>query len=107
MVKMKLKIDNDSNKLKYVSIIRKNNGASIQDIKENIEDNKVVLECEYFDTDGLKVFKETMEALISKGATIQLFQDDREVQFDYIRNLISSYEQIAEDREKLDDIINI
>ena len=34
MVKMKLKIDNDSNKLKYVSIIRKNNGASIQDIKK-------------------------------------------------------------------------
>lgn len=105
MVKMKLKIDNDTNKLKYVSIIRQNNGASIQDIKKNIEDNKVVLECDYFDTDELKVFKETMEALISKGATIQLFQDDREVQVDYIGNLISSYEQIAEDREKLDDRI--
>jgi hypothetical protein len=105
MVKMKLKIDNDSNKLKYVSIIRKNNGESIQSIKKDIEDNKVVLECDYFDTDELKVFKETMDALISKGATIQLFQDEREVQVDYIRNLISSYEQIAEDREKLDDRI--
>lgn len=105
MVKMKLKIDNDSNKLKYVSIIRQNNGASIQDIKKNIEDNKVVLECDYFDTDELKVFKEIMEDLISKGATIQLFQDDREVQINYISNLISSYEQIAEDREKLDDRI--
>ena len=40
-----------------------------------------------------------MEALISKGATIHLFQDDREVQIDYIRNLISTYEQIAEDRK--------
>ena len=105
MVKMKLKIDNDSNKLKYVSIIRQKNGASIQDIKKNIEDNKVVLECDYFDTEELKVFKETMEDLISKGATIQLFQDDREVRINYISNLISSYEQIAEDREKLDDII--
>jgi hypothetical protein len=57
MVKMKLKIDNDSNKLKYVSIIRKNNGESIQSIKKDIEDNKVVLECDYFDTDELKVFK--------------------------------------------------
>ena len=102
---MKLKIDNDSNKLKYVSIIRQKNGASIQDIKKNIEDNKVVLECDYFDTEELKVFKETMEDLISKGATIQLFQDDREVRINYISNLISSYEQIAEDREKLDDII--
>ncbi|MCW1929347.1 hypothetical protein [Bhargavaea beijingensis] len=105
MEMMKLKVDDDSNKLKYVSIIRKNNGASIQDIKTNIEDNKVVLQCDCFDTDELIVFKETMEDLISKGATIQLFQDDREVQIDYISNLISSYEQIAEDRERLDDRI--
>ncbi|RSK29715.1 hypothetical protein [Bhargavaea beijingensis] len=105
MEKMKLKVDDDSNKLKYVSIIRQNNGASIQDTKTNIEDNKVVLQCDYFDTDELKVFKETMEDLMSKGATIQLFQDDREVQIDYISNLISSYEQIAEDRERLDDRI--
>ena len=34
MVKLRLKIDNDSNKLKYVSIIRQNIGASIQDIKK-------------------------------------------------------------------------
>ncbi|PHG05170.1 hypothetical protein [Bacillus toyonensis] len=105
MVKMRLKIDDDSNKLKYVSIIRQNNGASIQDIKRNIENNNVVLECDYFDTDELKDFKKTMEALISKGATVHLFQDNREVQIDYISNLISSYEQIAEDREKLDDRI--
>ncbi|MGE7184004.1 hypothetical protein ACQKKK_08350 [Peribacillus sp. NPDC006672] len=105
MVKMRLKIDDDSNKLKYVSIIRQNNGASIQDIKRNIEDNNVVLECNYFDTDELKDFKKTMESLISKGATVHLFQDNREVQIDYISNLISSYEQIAEDREKLDDRI--
>ncbi|HDR7447878.1 MULTISPECIES: hypothetical protein [Bacillus] len=105
MVKMRLKIDDDSNKLKYVSIIRQNNGASIQDIKRNIEDNNVVLECDCFDTDELKDFKKTMEALISKGATVHLFQDNREVQIDYISNLISSYEQIAEDREKLDDRI--
>ncbi|ABS22247.1 hypothetical protein [Bacillus cytotoxicus] len=105
MVKMRLKIDDDSNKLKYVSIIRQNNGASIQDIKRSIENNNVVLECDYFDTDELKDFKKTMEALISKGATVHLFQDNREVQIDYISNLISSYEQIAEDREKLDDRI--
>lgn len=74
-------------------------------ILKNIEDNKVVLESDYFDTDELKDFKKTMDALISKGATIYLFQDDREVQIDYISNLISSYEQIAEDREKVDDRI--
>lgn len=105
MVKMRLKINDDSNKLKYVSIIRKNNGSSIQEIKRNIEDNDVVLECDYFDTDELKGFKKTMEDLISKGATINLFQDNREVQIDYISNLISSHEQITEDREKLDDRI--
>ncbi|MGY0691943.1 hypothetical protein ACW2QC_04020 [Virgibacillus sp. FSP13] len=105
MVKMRLKVDDDSNKLKYVSIIRQNNGASIQEIKRNVEDNNVILECDYFDTDELKGFKKTMEALISKGATVHLFQDNREVQIDYVNNLIRSHEQIAEDREKLDDRI--
>ena len=105
MVKMKLKIDDDSNKLKYISILRKNNGASIQDIKKNIENNNVVLECDYYDTDELKDFNRTIEELKSKGATVHLFQDDRVVQIDYINNLISSHEQIAEDREKLDDRI--
>lgn len=105
MVKMRLKIDDDSNKLKYVSIIRQNNGVSIQEIKRNIEDNNVVLECNYFETDELKSFKKTMDALISKGATVHLFQDNREVQIEYVSNLISSHEQIAEDRERLDDRI--
>ena len=105
MVKMTLKIDDDSNKLKYISILRKNNGASIQDIKKNIENNNAVLECDYYDTDELKYFNATMEELESKGATVHLFQDDRAVQIDYINNLIASHEQIAVDREKLDDRI--
>ncbi|MEC1158153.1 hypothetical protein [Cytobacillus horneckiae] len=105
MVKMRLKIDDDSNKLKYVSIIRQNNGVSIQEIKRNIEDNNVVLECDYFETDELKSFKKTMDALISKGATVHLFQDNREVQIDYVSNLISSHEQIAKYRKRLDDRI--
>ncbi|WP_342514991.1 hypothetical protein MKY34_09860 [Sporosarcina sp. FSL K6-1522] len=102
MVKMRLKIENDSNKLKYVSIIRQNNGASIQENKRKIEDSNVVLECEYFDTEELKDFKKTMEALINKGAVVYLFQGNREVQIDYISNLIRSHEQIAKDRVELD-----
>lgn len=37
MVKMKLKIKNDSNKLRYISIIRQNCNASIDKIKKDIE----------------------------------------------------------------------
>ncbi|WP_137790933.1 hypothetical protein [Bacillus sp. E(2018)] len=105
MVKMRLKIENNSNNLKYIPIIRQNNGASIKNIKRNIEDGNSVLECDYFDTDQLKSLKRTMDALISKGATVHLFQDARAVQIDYISNLINSYEQIAEDRKNLDDRI--
>ena len=107
MVKMKLKIDDDSNKLKYISILRKDNGTSIQGIKKNIENNKAVLECDYYDTDELKNFNRTMEELKSKGATVHLFQDDRLVQIDYINNLIASHEQIAVDREELEDRISV
>lgn len=105
MVRMRLKIEEDANKLKYVSIIRQNKRISIQEIKKNIENNNTVIESDYFDTDELKDFKKVMEDLINKGAKVHLFQDDREVDSDYINNLITSHEQIARDREELDDKI--
>lgn len=105
MVKMMLKVDNDSNKLKYVTIIRQYSGASIQEIKRKIENNNVVLECDYFDTDELKEFRGIMEYLINKGASIHLFQDNREVDLDFVSNLINSHEQIVKDREMLDERI--
>lgn len=105
MVKMMLKVDNDSNKLKYVTIIRRYSRASIQEIKRKIENNNVVLECDYFDTDELKDFKNIMEDLINKGASVHLFQDNRKVDLDYVSNLINSHEQIAKDRGKLDERI--
>lgn len=105
MVKMKLKIDNDSNKLRYISVLRQKKNLSINEVKRNIEIDNFVLECDYFDTDELKQFKTIVDELINKGAKIHLFQDEREVPTDYINNLITSYKQIEEEREKLDDEI--
>lgn len=102
---MKLKIDNDSNKLRYISVLRQKKDLSINEVKRNIENDNFVLECDYFDTDELKQFKIIVDELINKGAKIHLFQDEREVPTDYIDNLITSYKQIEEEREKLDDEI--
>ncbi|MBC6971158.1 hypothetical protein H9I32_01610 [Bacillus sp. Xin] len=105
MVKMKIKIDDDANKLKYISLIRGKSSHSISEIKKRIDDSDYVLEYDYFDTDELKVLKEIMDKLIKVGATVHLFQEDREVPIDYIDNLIGSYEEIAHEREIMDDKI--
>ncbi|HLR34077.1 MAG TPA: hypothetical protein VK071_01975 [Tissierellales bacterium] len=57
MVLMRLKIEYDENILRYISVIRKNSALSIREIKKRIENNDVVLECDYFDTDELKKLK--------------------------------------------------
>ncbi|MGX1262680.1 limonene-1,2-epoxide hydrolase [Rossellomorea marisflavi] len=105
MVKVRLKVDHDSNKVNYIKVIRRTNGESIQGIKQKIEDNQVVLECDYFDLDALRNFKKTIEILISKGAIVHVFQDEREIQEETIQNLIGSYEQIADDRKRFDHYI--
>ncbi len=105
MVLMRLKVEYDENILRYISVIRKNSALSIREIKKRIENNDVVLECDYFDTDELKKFKKTIDILVGKGAKVHLFQDGRELSFDYLNNLLMSYEQIEKEREQLDDYI--
>lgn len=41
--------------------------------------------------------------IVIENAEVQLFQDDRKVSRDYIKNLIETYEQIEQDRVELDD----
>lgn len=103
VVQIKLKIKHDSNKLKYISILRKNSDVNIGEVKRNIENNKSVIIVDYFSTEELKKLKIIIDKLVDENAEVHLFQDDKEVPRDYIKNLIDTYEQIEQEREKLDD----
>ncbi len=92
MVLMRMKIENDKNIIKYISIIRKKSNLSIKEIKEKIENNDVVFECDYFDTDELKRLKKIIDELISEGAKVYLFLYERKLSLVYLDNIIISHE---------------
>ena len=106
LVKMKLKIKPDSNKLKYISILREYSDVNISEMKKNIENNKPVIIVDYFSSKELIKLKNIIAKLVAENAEVHVFQDDKEVHRDYINNLIDTYEQIEQEREKLDDFLD-
>jgi len=44
-----------------------------------------------------------LDEVVLLGAKVSIYQDDRILNLEYLNNLISSYEGIANDREALDD----
>src|SRR5699024_4895066 len=106
LVKIKLKIKPDSNKVKYISIISESSDVNISEMKKNIYNNKPVIIVDYFSTEELIKLKNIIAKLVTENAEVHLFQNDKKVHRDYINNLIDTYEQIEQEREKLDDFLD-
>lgn len=101
---MKLKIANDSHNIISIKIVRKHTGESIQQIKQKIERCKVVITCDYLDTEGLIRLKEIINELVANKSSIELFEEDEEISIDYLTNLIEKHQQISKNLQDLDDL---
>src|SRR5699024_10694000 len=106
LVKIKLRIKHDSNKLKYISILREYSVVNISEMNKNIDNNKPVMILDCFRQKELIKLKNIIAKLVAENAEVHAFQDDKEVHRDYINNLIDTYEQIEQEREKLDDFLD-
>src|SRR5699024_10302494 len=88
LVKIKLKIEPDSNKVKYISILREYSDVNIREMQKNISNNKPVIIVDYFSTEELIKLKNIITMLVTENAEVHLFQHDKKVHRDYINNLI-------------------
>ncbi|AAU23745.1 hypothetical protein MOE82_02000 [Bacillus licheniformis] len=70
---------NDSNITKYISLLRKTSSKPINELKQAIETGKPVIECDYYDTEELKSLVIIIEQLLSLGASIKIYENDREI----------------------------
>lgn len=110
---IQLKIKEDNNLTKYISLIRKyNNKLSIADIKNRIENQKYVIEHELIsqydicddiaDIDRNKLFRDFISNLLLQGAIIELFENNRLISIEYLDNLLNSMKEI--ERQTLLDV---
>ncbi|AKQ73402.1 hypothetical protein SFC27_03475 [Bacillus licheniformis] len=67
---------NDSNITKYISLLRKTSSKPINELKQAIETGN---ECDYYDTEELKSLVIIIEQLLSLGASIKIYENDREI----------------------------
>lgn len=100
-----VKVQNEGNINKYISIIRKETGKSIAEIKKGIENSYKVIECDYYENEEVNRVILVIEELIKNGAKIQIYENDRLINLENLKNLINTYEEIEEEREELDEIM--
>ena len=105
MAKMNIQIEQDTNEVKYISILRKNTNKSISEIKELLNNNDFILSYNLLETDELLKMKKIVSLLLEAGAKINIFEDNRKVSIEFLDNLIESHLDIERYREEVDEQI--
>ena len=77
----------------------------ISEIKNRIQKGEVLLECNYLDLEELIKMRTLLESLETLDAQIYLCEGNHEVSMEFLSNTIESYKGIAEDREKIDELM--
>ncbi|MBC6971802.1 hypothetical protein H9I32_04995 [Bacillus sp. Xin] len=105
MVSIKLVVESDENTNKYIPILRKVTSKPISEIKKSIETKEPLMIKESYDIDGLISLESTAEKLMSMGAMLTIYQHNRIVSLEMIKNLIERNKEIEKDIEELDDLM--
>lgn len=105
MPKLNVKIQKDNNEMKYIAALRKHTNMSIIDIKNKLNNNEYVLSCNLLDVDELVGMKKIIEALLQVGAKVDFYEDDRQVNQEFLDNLIESHYDTERYLEEIDNSI--
>ncbi|BAH45439.1 hypothetical protein BBR47_44620 [Brevibacillus brevis NBRC 100599] len=89
--------------------IKKHTAVSLSEIKNHISNNIPLMEVDYVDNDEMEKMRALVEDLIKNKARFKLYEQDEdykeELPLDHFMNSFELSRQIAEDRERLDDIL--
>lgn len=103
MAKIKFKVVRDENELKYIPIIRKITNKAISEIKDSLNNNNYVYICNLNEIDELQNMNELIKLLLEKGAKIELYEEDRLVDIEFLQNIIDSHFDTEEYLQEVDD----
>ena len=100
---VKFKISKDGNEKKYIPLIRKMMNRSLSEIRECLCNNGYIDICGLEDIDRLQHMDELIEELQKKGAGIILYEDDRVVETDFLKNIIEAHFDTERYLQETDD----
>ncbi|MFB0843464.1 hypothetical protein [Paenibacillus oleatilyticus] len=89
--------------------IKKHTGLGLSEIKTRISNINPLMEVDYVNINERKKMKDFVEDLIKHKANFKLFEQDEdykeELPLEHFMNSFELSRQIAEDREKMDEIL--
>ena len=100
---VKFKISKDGNEKKYIPLIRKMMNRSLSEIRECLCNNGYIDICGLKDIDRLQHMDKLIEELQKKGAEIVLYEDDRVVETDFLKNIIEAHFDTERYLQETDD----
>ena len=100
---VKFKISKDGNEKKYIPLIRKMMNRSLSEIRECLCNNGYIDICGLEDIEGLQHMDKLIEELQKKGAEIILYEDDRVVETDFLKNIIEAHFDTERYLQETDD----
>ena len=103
MDEIKFKVSKDGNEKTYIPLIKKMTERSLSEIKECLSDNDYVDICRLENIDGLQHMNELIDELQKKGAEIVLYEDDRVVEIEFLKNILESHFDTERYLQETDD----
>lgn len=103
MAEIKFKISNDGNEKKYILLLKKRMNCPLSEIRERLHNNDYIDIHNLEDIDGLQHMNDLIEELKKKDAKIELYEDDRMVETDFLKNIIESHFDTERYLQEIDD----
>ena len=103
MSEIKFKVSKVGNEKKNIPLIRKMLNRSLFEIRECLRNNGYVDICSLENIDGLQRMNELIDQLQKKGAEIELYEDDRVVETEFLKNIIEAHFDSERYLQEMDD----
>ena len=103
MSEIKFKVLKDGNAMKYIPLIKKMLNCPLSEIRERLNNNDYVDACPIENIDGLQKMNDLIEELRKKGAEIMLYENDRRVEQEFLKNIMESHFDTERVMQDIDD----
>lgn len=98
-------IDSIGDKSGTYKLLRNYSSLPFSLIQSRIEDHDVVIEVDMLDLDGLRKVRELIHELNAIGTKVTMRDSTSIITLEIVNNLISTFEEIAAEREELDALM--
>ena len=98
-------IDSIGDKSGTYKLLRNHSSLPFSLIKSRIKDNDAVIEVYMLDLDGLRKVRELIHELNTIGTKVTMRDSTGIITLKIVNNLISTFEEIAVEREELDSLM--